>query len=110
MSHGARFADPCEEDLYLDHLQETADGRLEELTPCGEYSNAHIRLSRPELQKWRRLRNQAKKDIPLFTATQDRLRRLLLEYRGQTEQEQIQAELDALGRRIEETRRRFSLR
>ena len=32
---GLRFADPCEEDMYLEHLRESADGTLEYLTNCG---------------------------------------------------------------------------
>jgi uncharacterized protein (TIGR02646 family) len=105
MSRGARFADPCEEDPYLDHLREADDGGVEELTPCGEYSNAHIRLDRSELRTWRTSRAQARKDLPHLVGIEEGLRRALLIFPG--EHQEIQARLDALRRRIEEIRRRF---
>ncbi len=50
---GFRFADPCQEDMYSEHLQEMPDGQLRPLTNCGSYSCEHIRLNRPALLRWR---------------------------------------------------------
>ena len=66
ISQGSTFADPCAEDPYVDHLRETDQGDLEGLTSCGTYSNAHIRLSRAELRRWRLARRQARLDAPLL--------------------------------------------
>jgi hypothetical protein len=107
ISQGSRFADPCVEDPYVDHLREIDGGGLEELTPCGVYSNAHVRLDRPELKAWRSLRRQARDDLPVLIAAEDTLRRALLMF--PSEQRAIQTQMAALGRRIEETRTRFSL-
>lgn len=109
ISQDARFADPCLEDPYLAHLRETEGGGLQELTPCGAYSNAHIRLDRLELRTWRRLRRQAREDLPLLTGAQETLKRALSMFSGKVVQEDIQNQLTALGRRIEEIRLRFSL-
>lgn len=109
ISLGERFADPCMEDPYLSHLREAEGGGLEELTPCGVYSNAHIRLSRSELRTWRLSRRQAREDLPLLRAAEQTLKKALSMFQEETEQQAIQAQLDALRRRIEEIRRRFSL-
>jgi len=109
ISRGSRFADPCMEDPYVDHLRETEGGDLEELTSCGVYSNAHIRLNRPELQTWRRSRRQAQEDLPTLRGLEEKLKRALTMFREATEQREIQARLAALGRRIDDVRARFSL-
>ena len=109
ISRGARFADPCVEDPYLDHLRETEEGGIEELTPCGVYSNDHIRLSRSELRTWRLSRKQARQDLPLLRALEQDLREALSGFPGEIEQQAFQTELSGLARRIEDIQLRFSL-
>src|SRR5258708_33049864 len=43
-ARGFRFADPCEEDMYLVHLGEGEDGRLRALTNSGVYTCDVINL------------------------------------------------------------------
>jgi hypothetical protein len=108
-SRGERFADPCVEDPYLDHLRESESGGLEELTRCGRYSNDHIRLSREELRNWRLARKQARADLPVWLQMENELMKLLPTSPGAAEQLEIRAMLAAVARRIEETRARFSV-
>lgn len=56
---GYRFADPCEEDVYLVHLMEEPDGFLIALTCCGAYTRDHVRLNRWHLKDWRSKRRAA---------------------------------------------------
>jgi hypothetical protein len=101
-SRGQTFADPCAQDPYVYHLREREDGGLEALTPCGAYSNAHIRLDRTDLRTWRQLRDQAKRDLPQLEA--------VLRLLGQWPvREQIEPRLVAVRRRIEESKARFSI-
>jgi hypothetical protein len=106
LAWGERFADPCSEDPYAQHLKELQDGSLEALTSCGIYSNRHIRLDRHELQRWRRLRAEARTDIPRLTDVAQMLERLLVGSDGQEWQE-LQERLAAIRRRIEESKLRF---
>jgi len=56
-----RFIDPCEEDPYENHLLvNPRDGSLHAATNPGRFTNAHIRLDRPQLQKHRYRQNQAR--------------------------------------------------
>lgn len=59
LARGFRFADPCEEDMYSEHLQEMPDGKLRALTHCGRYTCDHIRLNRPDLLLSRRDKRRA---------------------------------------------------
>jgi hypothetical protein len=102
---GLRFADPCSEDLYAEHVQELDDGSLDSLTPCGLYSNSHIRLDRKELRSWRRLRVEAQADLRWLPPVAQKLERLA------SETDPLAAEhgliingLAALKRRIEESK------
>jgi hypothetical protein len=108
ISRGERFADPCAEDLYVDHLRELEGCDLEELTPCGAYSNNHIRLGRPEPKKWRRDRRQARQDLPVWRAAERKFKNSLPTVQRGEEQE-IQDLVGALGRQIEAIRLRFAL-
>ena len=56
ISKGFRFSDPCTEDMYVVHLSERPDGKVDALTDCGSYTRDHIRLERPVLAEWRRTR------------------------------------------------------
>lgn len=108
IAKGLKFSDPCAEDPYVHHLLEREDGGLQELTPCGRYSNGHIRLDRSELRTWRRLRNQARRDLPRLTAVARLLEHFTLHSEG-SENEEAKQQLDALRRFIEESKARFSI-
>jgi len=104
------FADPCEEDPYVHHLHEREDGGLDGLTPCGVCSNRHIRLDRNELQRWRLLRSQARRDLPLLIAVAQMLDRYIaVADAKQPEREEMVERLAAIRRRIEESKLRFSI-
>jgi hypothetical protein len=108
IARGERFADPCIEDPYVEHLLEREDGRLHELTGCGVYSNRHIRLDRHDLQRWRRLRAQARRDLPGLTGIAQMLERLISVTEG-TKQQEIAHRLEAINRHIDESKLRFSI-
>lgn len=76
MEQGLRFADPCEEDPYSHHLRENNEGGVDAVTRCGDYTNDHIRLSRPDLRTWRRMRSQARQDLRLLYTTEQLLEQL----------------------------------
>jgi hypothetical protein len=101
-SRGQKFADSCVEDPYVHHLREREDGGLEALTPCGAYSNSHIRLDRADLRTWRQLRDQARRDLPRLEAVTRFLEKLPV-------QDEVAAELSAVRRHIAETKIRFSI-
>ncbi len=64
MERGFRFSDPCAEDMYITHLSEDEDGRLEAVTPCGQYTVDHIGLNRrQDLVRWRQTRREVRLDI-----------------------------------------------
>ncbi len=77
VKRGKVFADPCVEDPYLAHLLERWDGSLKELTACGEYTNGHLRLDRPDLCKWRRLREEAREKLLEWRQLEENLLRAL---------------------------------
>lgn len=105
-SQGHRFSDPCREDLYKEHLREVEEGQLLALTSCGAYTEAHIRLNRSELLKWRRRRLEAERDIRAF----ERIRaELLLQESNLVSSEDFDNRLRALDSFLSETRERFSL-
>ena len=108
IARGRRFADPCVEDPYVHHLRERENGAVEALTPCGVYSNGHIRLDREALRKWRRLRSEAREDLPELTALARLLQQVVSSSEGPA-RDKAADRLDALRRRVEETRSRFSI-
>ena len=55
--------------MYVDHLQEMPDGRLQPLTTCGRYTRDHIRLGRRDLLNWRQLRRQRAQELETFART-----------------------------------------
>jgi HNH endonuclease len=110
LARGTRFADPCEEDLYTDHVHENEDGKLDALTSCGTYSSSHIRLNRNELQRWRRLRSEARNDLPLLTDLARWLdKHISTSDASAAEREEMAARLTAVRRRIDQSKRRFSI-
>lgn len=105
--HGYVFADPCVEDPYLVHLQEKPDGTLDELTPCGDFTNGHIRLDRPELCEWRRQRRQARIDLPKWESFEDTLLHALDVARSVGERVEIEQKINMLRGLISELQIRF---
>jgi len=108
LARGQYFADPCVEDPYIQHLHERDDGGLDEITECGVYSNRHIRLDRNELQRWRRLRAEARMDLPRLSGVAHLLEQILAVTDG-TKRQEIEEQLAAVNRRIEESKLRFSI-
>lgn len=105
---GMQFADPCMEDPYVHHMPEEADGGVKGITPCGLYTAKHIRLYREGVRRWRRLRAQARKDVPLFTA----LMASLEQFRSvgvDSGREELEAQIDALKRYVADTKCRFGI-
>ena len=96
------------EDPYVHHLRERENGAVEALTPCGAYSNRHIRLDRETLRKWRRLRSEARQDLPILARMAHQLEEVVSSSEGPS-REKAAERLGALRRRIEESRLRFSI-
>lgn len=109
IERGFRFADPCEEDLYAAHIQESDDGSLQPKTPCGSYSCQHIRLDREELRTFRQQRRQARLDMPTWIGMVRLLEQLRPNYVG-TAQDDIDRQIQAVRKHIEDSERRFSLK
>lgn len=105
---GFVFADPCIEDPYKAHLLENVDGTLDELTPCGEFTNGHIRLDRPDVCAWRRKRRGAISDLRSFRSLEQLLLRLL-DVAGSRERGEIEEKLESIRRLVYELRNRFSI-
>jgi 5-methylcytosine-specific restriction endonuclease McrA len=109
IARGQRFADPCVEDPYVHHLRERdEDGAVEELTACGIYSNRHIRLDRPALRRWRRLRSEALRDLPKLTGIARMLEQVVASSE-RPDRDEAAERLGALSRSIEESKVRFSI-
>jgi hypothetical protein len=107
-ARGMRFADPCEEDPYIHHLAENADGSVKGTTRCGTYTNLHIRLHRDDIRRWRRLRAQGITDLPILTTLVAALEQLRSVTRD-SENDEVAERINALRRLIEESRRRFRI-
>lgn len=100
ISMGFRFADPCQEDMYFEHLQEMPDGKLRPLTSCGRYTSDHIRLNRSDLLNWRQLRRQMAQELETFARAASRLETLLVGELDLVKHGQIRKEIEALTARI----------
>jgi len=107
-AQGKGFADPCQEDPYLHHLVENEDGSVNGATPCGTYTTAHIRLHRSDVNRWRRLRAQALVDLPILTAVAGSLE-LLRSAASESEREGLEARIEAIRRRIDDSKLRFGI-
>lgn len=107
-ARGQRFADPCMEDPYVHHLRELEDGGVQELTECGIYSSGHIRLGRDALRKWRRLRTEARQDLPKLAAVARFLEQIVSSC-DPPDRDDAAGRLSAVRRRIEESKLRFSI-
>ena len=107
-NEGFRFADPCSEDMYQNHLRELEDGQLEALTACGRYTKDHIRLNRADVLEWRRRRRKAQTELSLFVSLKDELEKLRVEAKV-SQQEDLDRELEALNSLIAEMPQLFNL-
>jgi len=94
-----RFVDPCAEDLYKDHARLIADtGKLEPISPAGDYTIREINLNRKIFKDLRRNRIVAQEQIE---QTKIKLARLK---RDATPQAEL---IEALERRIETLEERY---
>ena len=109
LGKGLRFADPCEEDMYLVHLREMSDGRLEVLSVCGEYTRMHLLLDRPALVSWRRLRRQIADELRTFNSIKERLASLLATETDVAKQREIRNEILTIELAISRSQEGFSL-
>lgn len=108
LARGQRFADPCVEDPYVHHLRELEDGVVQEVTECGIYSSSHIRLNRDVLRRWRRLRTEARQDLPKLAAVARLLEQIVVSS-DPSERDEAAERLSAIRRRVEESKLRFSI-
>jgi len=109
ISGGFRFADPCQEDMYVEHFQEMPDGRLQPVNNCGRYTGEHIRLNRLNLLSWRQLRRQMAQELRTLAHAADRLEAALAAELDLTSQNQIREEIETLNIHIARVSQRFSL-
>jgi hypothetical protein len=93
--------------MYVEHLQEMPDGRLQPLTSCGRYTGEHIRLNRQALLAWRQIRRQMAQELQVLARVASRLEALLAGEADPVKQSQIREEVEALTARIAVDRRLF---
>jgi hypothetical protein len=109
LSEGFRFSDPCAEDMYVEHLRETADGKLEALTNCGQFTYNRIRLYRPDLVKWRQAKRIASEEVATFARAVENLAMLAGQDANTSKRESILQQIAALQRKIQSDREQFLL-
>jgi hypothetical protein len=95
---GCRFSDPCEEDMYVEHLRELETGMLVPLDKCGDYTAAQIRLNRRDLVEWRQLKGQIIQELGRFDEILETLRTRLSATAEDAERDKISAEISLLER------------
>ena len=106
---GFRFADPCREDMYLEHLSvETSSGELRPLTNCGKYSCLQIRLNRPDLREWRRVRQIVSEKVQQWESIASQLD-LLLNNQADDRRNDIKAQIEAIRWVMVRNREMYSL-
>jgi hypothetical protein len=104
-----RFADPCREDMYSEHLEETQDGALRARTNTGAYTCAHIQLNRLALVAWRRSRRLIADDLFVLEALVEDLQLMLKAASGTELRNDLQQRLAALESTIARLRQQYSL-
>ena len=109
MERGFRFADPCREDMYSEHLEETRNGALRARTHSGEYTCAHIRLNRPDLVAWRQIKRQNAADVLTLEAIVKELELALKAAPGPDLRNDLQQRLAALRSTIARLRQQYSI-
>jgi len=108
MGRGFRFADPCEEDMYAEHLEEMQGGELRPRMNCGAYTMDHIRLNRPDLLMWRQTRTQIAADLRVFEDIAVRIRGLMEMAAVGAERNKMQEEVGALDVAIARLRQQYN--
>ena len=103
VAQGLRFADPCREDMYQEHIRETPDGTLNVLTSCGRYTCQHIRLDRPSLMAWRRMKLEKAEERRQLEQLKSMLELEL------SNPEQMRPNVAALNAVISDIKRRFAI-
>lgn len=106
---GFRLSDPCEEDMYSEHLRELEEGTLESLDNCGRYTCDHIRLNRPDLSQWRRLRRQIAIELNQFEAIKETLQRQLARTANPAEVQGISMEVALIETTVKRHRAQLGL-
>ncbi|MGO4882798.1 MAG: HNH endonuclease [Bryobacteraceae bacterium] len=104
-----RFADPCQEDMYVEPLREMTGGQLLPLTNCGAYTRDHIRLNRQSLRDWRQFRQRTAAELQTLTRTVERLELQFLLEADLANRRQIREEIEALNKRIARDREQFAM-
>lgn len=106
IEQGFRFADPCEEDMYLAHLNEDRNGELQARTKVGGYTCEHVRLNRPALLAWRLERRGIAADLLSLQALRENLA-LHLQIASESDlQERVSEQIAALDSAISRLRQR----
>lgn len=95
---GYRFSDPCEEDMYVEHLRELESGMLVPLDRCGDYTALHIRLNRRDLVQWRQLRGEMIQEVGRFDEILATLRVQLSATTDDADRERISMEISLFER------------
>jgi hypothetical protein len=110
IEQGFRFADPCQEDMYLDHLRvEPKSGELRSLTNCGKYSCLQIRLNRPDLREWRRVRRLVSEKVQQWEGIASQLDLLLNNQADPDKRNDIRVQIEAIRWDIVRSREMYSL-
>lgn len=107
VSRGFRFADPCEEDMYTEHLEEIQGGELRPRTNCGAYTRDHIRLNRPDLMIWRQTRVQIAADLRVLEDIASRIRDMMEMAPVGAEREKMQHKAGSLEGTIARLRQQY---
>jgi hypothetical protein len=109
IEQGFRFADPCQEDMYLDHLRvEPKSGELRSLTNCGKYSCLQIRLNRPDLREWRRVRRLVSEKVQQWEGIASQLDLLLNNQADPDKRNDIRVQIEAIRWDIVRSREMYS--
>jgi HNH endonuclease len=104
---GFRFADPCEEDMYVTHLEEEPDGTLHARTRAGDYTCEHIRLNRLALRAWRQERRRIASDLEVLREIGAEMSLRLEMARDSASQPELRRQLGALQSTIALLRQRY---
>jgi hypothetical protein len=95
--------------MYLVHLSESDDGDLEPRTNCGQYTCRHIRLNRPDLLSWRRLRRQVAEELLRVETANIRIKLGVSQAIDPSERVEILKELEGIESMIRRSREQFGL-
>jgi len=109
MELGYRFADPCEEDLYVMHVNEAPNGTLGARTRVGDYTCGHIRLNRQALVEWRREKRRIASELAALEAIALEIGIKLDMTPGPAERLDIEQRLAALQATISKHRKRYGI-